>query len=66
MLGVRLREGLDLGVLSDAGRTAVAGLVARELLDGRAAVGAGGGPARAVLTRRGRLLADTVVRDLTA
>jgi oxygen-independent coproporphyrinogen-3 oxidase len=66
MLGVRLREGLDLGVLSDAGRTAVAGLVARELLDGRAAVGAGGGPARAVLTRRGRLLADSVVRDLTA
>lgn len=66
MLGVRLREGLDLGVLSDAGRTAVAGLVARELLDGRAAVGAGGHPARAVLTRRGRLLADSVVRDLTA
>jgi oxygen-independent coproporphyrinogen-3 oxidase len=66
MLGVRLREGLDLGVLSAAGRTAVAGLVARGLLDGRAAVGAGGTPARAVLTRRGRLLADTVVRDLTA
>lgn len=68
MLGVRLHEGLDLTVLSPAGRTAVAGLVARGLLDGRAAVGAGGGggPARAVLTRRGRLLADTVVRDLTA
>lgn len=66
MLGVRLREGLDLGVLSDVGRTAVAGLVARELLDGRAAVGAGGVPGRAVLTRRGRLLADSVVRDLTA
>ena len=66
MLGVRLREGLDLAVLSAAGRTAVAGLVARGLLDGRAAVGAGGVPARAVLTRRGRLLADTVVRDLTA
>ncbi|GAB2472489.1 radical SAM family heme chaperone HemW [Promicromonospora xylanilytica] len=65
MLGVRLREGLDLEVLSAAGRTAVAGLVARGLLDGRAAVGAGGVPARAVLTRRGRLLADTVVRDLT-
>ncbi|MDR7384602.1 radical SAM family heme chaperone HemW [Promicromonospora iranensis] len=66
MLGVRLREGLDLGVLSAAGRTAVAGLVARELLDGRAAVGAGGAAPRAVLTRRGRLLADTVVRELTA
>ncbi|WP_369374952.1 radical SAM family heme chaperone HemW [Promicromonospora sp. Populi] len=61
MLGVRLREGLDLGVLSPAGRTAVAGLVARGLLDGRAALA----PARAVLTRRGRLLADAVVRDLT-
>jgi putative oxygen-independent coproporphyrinogen III oxidase len=72
MLGVRLREGLDLGVLSAEGRTAVAGLVARGLLDGRAALGAGGGhgvggaPGRAVLTRRGRLLADAVVRDLTA
>jgi len=71
MLGVRLREGLDLGVLSASGRTAVAGLVAGGLLDGRAAVGggrghgAGGVPARAVLTQRGRLLADAVVRDLT-
>jgi oxygen-independent coproporphyrinogen-3 oxidase len=61
MLGVRLREGLDLRVLDDAGRRAVAGLVARELLDGVAAV-----RGRAVLTRRGRLLADAVVRDLTA
>lgn len=78
MLGVRLRDGLDLGVLSPSGRTAVAGLVARGLLDGHAALGVGGGdgtgegrsargePARAVLTRRGRLLADAVVRDLTA
>lgn len=66
MLGVRLREGLDLAVLAPAGRTAVAGLVARGLLDGPAAVGAGGAPARALLTRRGRLLADAVVRDLTA
>jgi putative oxygen-independent coproporphyrinogen III oxidase len=72
MLGVRLREGLDLGVLSASGRTAVAGLVARGLLDGRAALGggrghsAGGAPSRAVLTQRGRLLADAVVRDLTA
>ncbi|MFD7308821.1 radical SAM family heme chaperone HemW [Promicromonospora sp. NPDC059942] len=78
MLGVRLREGLDLGVLSAQGRTAVAGLVARGLLDGHAALGVGAagsgtpggspgaGTARAVLTRRGRLLADAVVRDLTA
>ncbi|WP_454858792.1 radical SAM family heme chaperone HemW [Promicromonospora soli] len=72
MLGVRLREGLDLAVLAPSGRTAVAGLVACGLLNGRAAVGGGGGhsvggaPGRAVLTRRGRLLADAVVRDLTA
>ncbi|MFE7509547.1 radical SAM family heme chaperone HemW [Promicromonospora sp. NPDC057488] len=79
MLGVRLRQGLDLGVLTAQGRTAVAGLVARGLLDGRAALGVGtsasgapgttavgGAPARAVLTRKGRLLADAVVRDLTA
>ena len=61
MLGVRLAEGLDLAVLDADGRRAVAGLVARELLDGTAAV-----KGRAVLTRRGRLLADSVVRELTA
>ncbi len=61
LLAVRLREGLPVARLSDAGRVAVAGLVADGLLDGRAAVGG-----RAVLTLRGRLLADTVVRDLTA
>ncbi|SMF29982.1 oxygen-independent coproporphyrinogen-3 oxidase [Cellulosimicrobium cellulans J34] len=60
MLGVRLHEGLDLAVLSPAGRRAVAGLVANGLLDGRAAVAG-----RAVLTLRGRLLADTVVREIT-
>jgi hypothetical protein len=60
LLGVRLREGLPLAVLDDAGRTAVAGLVADDLLEGRAAVR----DRRAVLTRRGRLLADTVVRAL--
>ncbi|MBO0608072.1 coproporphyrinogen III oxidase [Myceligenerans salitolerans] len=66
MLGVRLAEGLDLRVLRPSGRQAVAGLVARGLLDGTAALGPGGMAARAVLTRRGRLLADAVVRDLTA
>ena len=60
MLGVRLAEGLDLSVLSDAGRRAVAGHVASGLLDGRAAI-----RGRALLTRQGRLLADAVVRDLT-
>ncbi|WP_277211539.1 radical SAM family heme chaperone HemW [Isoptericola croceus] len=61
MLGVRLAEGLDLALLDPAGRRAVAGLVASGLLDGTAAV-----RGRAVLTRRGRLLADAVVRELTA
>jgi oxygen-independent coproporphyrinogen-3 oxidase len=56
LLELRLRSGLDLGVLDDAGRTAVPDLVARELL-----VGEGD---RVVLTTRGRLLADAVVRDL--
>ena len=60
LLGVRLSEGLDLGALAASGRHAVAGLVADGLLDGVAAV-----RGRAVLTRRGRLLADMVVRALT-
>lgn len=60
LLAVRLRDGLDVGALSDDGRLAVAGLVADGLLDGVAAV-----RGRAVLTLRGRLLADTVVRALT-
>ncbi|PJI93351.1 radical SAM family heme chaperone HemW [Luteimicrobium subarcticum] len=60
MLQVRLDEGLDLAALEPDGRRAVAGLVADGLLDGRAAVGG-----RALLTLRGRLLADAVVRDLT-
>ncbi|WP_392545213.1 radical SAM family heme chaperone HemW [Oryzobacter telluris] len=60
LLGVRLREGLPVDVLHADGRTAVAGLVADGLVDGRAAVG----ERRVVLTRRGRLLADAVVRRL--
>ena len=61
LLAVRLREGLDLRALDAGARRAVAGLVADGLVDGAAAV-----RGRAVLTRRGRLLADTVVRALTA
>ncbi|WP_153395528.1 radical SAM family heme chaperone HemW [Ornithinicoccus halotolerans] len=59
MLGVRLAEGLPLDQLGEDGRLAVAGLVASGLLDGRAALAG-----RAVLTLRGRLLADTVVHRL--
>jgi putative oxygen-independent coproporphyrinogen III oxidase len=64
LLGVRLAEGLPLAELDAAGRRAMAGLVARGLLAGEAALGADGGVRRAVLTRRGRLLADGVVREL--
>ena len=60
LLGVRVREGLAVDDLDTSRRTAVAGLVARGLLDGVAAV-----RGRVVLTRRGRLLADSVVRELT-
>lgn len=60
MLGIRLRDGLDLAELSADGRRAVAGHVANGSLDGRAALAG-----RAVLTLQGRLLADAVVRDLT-
>ena len=60
MLGLRLREGLELRRLSDAGRARAVEAVAGGLLD--AAAHATG---RAVLTDRGRLLADAVIRDLT-
>ena len=60
LLGVRLAGGLPLADLHDEARQAVAGLIADGLLDGTAAVR----DRAAVLTRRGRLLADTVVRRL--
>jgi oxygen-independent coproporphyrinogen-3 oxidase len=60
MLGLRLREGLPLTALSDAGRRRAADAVVRGLLHPDAAEAG-----RAVLTDRGRLLADAVVRDLT-
>ena len=61
LLTVRLREGLPTDHLSAQGRRAVAGLVADGLVDGRAAIAG-----RVQLTRRGRLLADTVVHQLIA
>ncbi|MFL6100604.1 MAG: radical SAM family heme chaperone HemW [Actinomycetales bacterium] len=57
LLGVRLAGGLPLDQVPD--RAAVAGLVADGLVDGRSALAG-----RVVLTLRGRLLADTVVRVL--
>jgi oxygen-independent coproporphyrinogen-3 oxidase len=60
MLGLRLREGLPLDALSATGRERARDSVARGLLE------PGGHDAgRAVLTDRGRLLADAVIRDLT-
>jgi putative oxygen-independent coproporphyrinogen III oxidase len=60
LLGVRLVEGLPIDDLQPEGRTAVAGLIADELVDATAALRR----QRVVLTRQGRLLADTVVRRL--
>ena len=57
MLGVRMREGIEIPRFIRAQTTA--GLVADGLLDGRAAV-----EGRIVLTLRGRLLADAVTRRL--
>lgn len=62
LLEVRIREGLAGTALDDVGRAEVPGLVERGLVDAVAWDEAD----RVVLTRRGRLLADLVVRDLLA
>ena len=59
LLGVRLAEGLGFDALDEAGRAAVPALVAEGLVAADAAAGH-----RVVLTLRGRLLADGVVRAL--
>jgi putative oxygen-independent coproporphyrinogen III oxidase len=59
LLGIRVADGVPLDELRPAGLAAAADAVATGLLDpGAHADG------RAALTRRGRLLADAVVRDL--
>lgn len=60
LLGVRLVDGLPIDLLRPEGSEAVAGLIADGLVDGPSAIR----PRRVVLTLRGRLLADTVVRRL--
>jgi putative oxygen-independent coproporphyrinogen III oxidase len=60
MLGLRLREGLPLSALSATGRLRADDAVGNGLLDATARE-----DGRAVLTDRGRLLADAVIRDLT-
>jgi oxygen-independent coproporphyrinogen-3 oxidase len=59
MLRVRLAEGMPVADV-DAAPQVVAALIADGLIDGTAAVGG-----KLVLTLRGRLLADRVVRELT-
>jgi len=59
MLRVRLRTGLPLAVLDPPGRAGAAQALADGLLDPDAY-----GSGQVVLTLRGRLLADAVVRDL--
>ncbi|WP_046471005.1 radical SAM family heme chaperone HemW [Allosalinactinospora lopnorensis] len=60
LLELRTAEGCPLELLDGAGRAAAARAVADGLLDPQAHA-----RGRAALTRRGRLLADAVVRDLT-
>ena len=59
MLRTRLAEGLELSRLKENGRLAVAGLMADGLVDAKAAL-----TGRVLLTTKGRLLADAVVRRL--
>ena len=60
LLRTRIADGLSTELLGASGRSAVAGLIADGLVEGADAIAG-----RVVLTRRGRLLADAVVRRLT-
>lgn len=59
LLLTRIREGIPIKTLSDLGRREVAGLIADQLIDARAAI-----TGTIQLTLTGRLLADAVVRRL--
>ncbi|CAN5528072.1 radical SAM family heme chaperone HemW [soil metagenome] len=59
LLTSRISDGLPISELDLPGRGSIAGLIADELIDGRAALSG-----RVVLTLSGRLLADRVVRRL--
>ena len=59
MLEARLQSGLDLSTLTAAGRHQMAGLIADGLVEPAAAF-----QSRLVLTLKGRLLADAVVRRI--
>ncbi|MDJ0323632.1 radical SAM family heme chaperone HemW [Cryobacterium sp. PH31-AA6] len=59
LLLTRIREGIPIVSLTAQGRHEIAGLIADELIDAKAALSGS-----VELTRRGRLLADAVVRRL--
>jgi oxygen-independent coproporphyrinogen-3 oxidase len=59
MLGVRMRDGLPTQELTDHARSSVPQLLSWRLIERTAAM-----DGRVVLTQRGRLLADAVVREL--
>ncbi|MCU1522074.1 MAG: coproporphyrinogen oxidase [Arthrobacter sp.] len=59
MLEARLNSGLEIAGLGDTGRHAMAGLIADALADPAAAF-----KGKLVLTLKGRLLADAVVRRI--
>src|SRR5699024_7041890 len=61
LLGTRIHSGVEIAQLGDESRREVPGLIADGLIDAKAALAG-----RIVATRRGRLLADTVVRRLTS
>ncbi|AWB86609.1 radical SAM family heme chaperone HemW [Mycetocola zhujimingii] len=61
LLGARIREGIAVKSLPSEARVAVAGLIADDLVNAKAALAG-----TVELTLRGRLLADVVVRRLTA
>lgn len=60
LLETRISDGLSTDVLSAQARKQIPTLIAEHMIDGRAAL-----RGKIVLTRRGRLLADAVVRALT-
>ncbi|GGE87489.1 radical SAM family heme chaperone HemW [Mycetocola zhadangensis] len=61
LLGARTRDGIQIKSLASEARVAVAGLIADDLVNAKAALAG-----TIELTLRGRLLADVVVRRLTA
>lgn len=64
LLETRIADGLAIAELREEERVGVAELISDGLIDGRAALGAGGTTPRIVPTLQGRLLADTVIARL--